>query len=114
MRDPGQAVLLCSENRITVEDLARRIVTSANPDQALRESSDGGMHLPAELLDRPLPEARARVVSAFERAYVGRLLGANRGRIGETAKQAGINQRHLFDLMKRLGLRKEDFKPTGN
>ncbi len=68
------------------------------------------MRLPEELLDQPLPQARAGIVSAFERAYVERLLRATGGRIGETAKLAGINQRHLYDLMRRLGLRKEDFK----
>jgi DNA-binding NtrC family response regulator len=39
-----------------------------------------------------------------------RLLRASRGRLGETAERAGVNQRHLYDLMKRLGLRKEEFK----
>jgi hypothetical protein len=28
----------------------------------------------------------------------------------DSAKLAGINQRHLYDLMKRHKLRKEDFK----
>jgi DNA-binding NtrC family response regulator len=107
-----QAVLLCSENRITVEDLPRRVVAAVIPDAAtvLSASDDGAMRLPDELLAKPLPEARAGIVSAFERAYVVRLLQATGGRIGETAKQAGINQRHLYDLMRRLGLRKEEFK----
>ncbi len=107
-----QAVLLCSENRITVEDLPRRIVSAVVPDAtvSLPASADGSMRLPEELLDQPLPQARAGIVSAFERAYVERLLRATGGRIGETAKLAGINQRHLYDLMRRLGLRKEDFK----
>jgi DNA-binding NtrC family response regulator len=111
-----QAVLLCSENRITIEDLPRRIVTTVMPDvaTALRANDEGAMRFPEELLDKPLPEARAGIVSVFERAYVVRLLQASGGRIGETAKRAGINQRHLYDLMKRLQLRKEDFKARRN
>jgi DNA-binding NtrC family response regulator len=107
-----QAVLLCSENRITVEDLPRRIVTAVIPDAAaaLTAGNEGALRLPDELLDKPLPEARAGIVSAFERTYVVRLLRASRGRLGETAERAGVNQRHLYDLMKRLGLRKEEFK----
>jgi DNA-binding NtrC family response regulator len=107
-----QAVLLCSENRITVEDLPRRIATAVVSGAAtvLTPDNRGALRLSEELLDKPLPEARAGVVSAFERAYVVRLLQATQGRIGETAQRAGVNQRHLYDLMKRLELRKEDFK----
>jgi DNA-binding NtrC family response regulator len=32
------------------------------------------------------------------------------GRVGETARRAGINQRSLYEKMKQLGLRKEDFR----
>jgi hypothetical protein len=31
--------------------------------------------------------------------------------VGKTAKKAGIQPRSLFDKMRRLGLRKEDFRP---
>ena len=68
------------------------------------------MRLSEELLDKYLPDARAEIVARFERAYATRLLEVTKGKIGETAKRAGINQRHLYDLMKRHGLRKEDFK----
>ena len=64
----------------------------------------------AALESETLSDARAEVVAAFERAYANRILEATKGRVGESAKRAGINQRHLYDLMKRHGLRKEDFK----
>jgi len=107
-----QAVLLCSENRIMVEDLPRRISTTVIGGAAdlLLSGKDGAMRLSDELLGKPLPDARAEVVAAFERDYARRLLEATKGRIGDTAKRAGINQRHLYDLMKRHGLRKEDYK----
>lgn len=107
-----QAVLLCSENLITVEDLPRRIVTAIveGAEDALPFSDDGTIGLTDELLDKSLRDARAEIVAAFERAYAQRLVEATKGRIGETAKRAGINQRHLYDLMKRHGLHKEEFK----
>jgi DNA-binding NtrC family response regulator len=107
-----QAVLLCSENRIMVEDLPRRIAAAVvgGAADAHPSRSDGAMRLSDELLDKPLPHARAEVVAAFEHAYAKRLLEVTKGRVGDTAKRAGINQRHLYDLMKRHGLRKEDYK----
>ncbi len=47
---------------------------------------------------------------SVERRYVTEILRATRGRIGETAKRAGLNERALYALMKRHGLKKEDFK----
>ncbi len=47
----------------------------------------------------------------FERSYLMGLLHLNSGRVGKTAKKAGIQPRSLFDKMRRLGLRKEDFRP---
>ncbi len=38
------------------------------------------------------------------------LLRATRGRVGEAAKRAGIQERSLYERMKKLGLRKEDFR----
>jgi DNA-binding NtrC family response regulator len=33
------------------------------------------------------------------------------GKIGETARRAGMEPRSLFDKLKRHGLRKEQFRP---
>jgi DNA-binding NtrC family response regulator len=66
--------------------------------------------LPRELLQRPLQEIRQEIVENFERAYITALLQATDGRVGETAKRAGIEPRSLYDKMKQYGLRKEDFR----
>jgi DNA-binding NtrC family response regulator len=50
------------------------------------------------------------LIASVERRYVTELLRATRGRIGETTRRAGLNERALYALMKRHGLRKEDFK----
>jgi DNA-binding NtrC family response regulator len=47
---------------------------------------------------------------AFEKRYLLRALARSRGRIGDTAQRAGLNERTLYAMMRRHGLRKEDFK----
>ena len=71
---------------------------------------DPGGPLSEELLAKSLSEARKEIVAAFETRYVKALLGSTGGRIRDTASKAGINERSLYELMKRHGLRKEDFK----
>lgn len=58
----------------------------------------------------PLLVARNRVLIDFHRQYLGWLLAENDGRIGDTANAAGINVRTLYQLMKRYGMRKEDYR----
>ncbi len=57
-----------------------------------------------------LETVRGQAVQEVERRYLGELLRMCRGRISVTAKAAGISARQLHNLMKRHGLRKEDFK----
>jgi len=66
--------------------------------------------VPNAWLKQPLVEARQKLLAEFERAYLVGLLEATKGRVGETAKRAGIQPRSLFEKMKRLGLRKEDYR----
>ena len=48
----------------------------------------------------PLKEFRRKVFEQFERSYMVGLLKVTNGRIGETAKKAGIDKRTLFGKMK--------------
>jgi DNA-binding NtrC family response regulator len=41
------------------------------------------------------------------------MLRQTNGRVGETARLAGMRARALFDKMKRHGLHKEDFRAAG-
>jgi DNA-binding NtrC family response regulator len=104
-----RAVLLCSGDEIGLRDLPQNVAArGAGP--ALDEA---GILAPQESwVDRPLREVKESVVASVERRYVGQLLHATRGRIGETAKRAGLNERALYALMKRHGLKKEDFRPS--
>jgi DNA-binding NtrC family response regulator len=104
-----RAVLLCSGSRIELGDLPRSIAAREDPADvgALLGFEAGGSRA---WLSRPLREVKESLVASVERRYVGELLRATRGRIGETAKRAGLNERAVYALMKRHGLKKEDFK----
>ncbi|MFH1673470.1 MAG: sigma 54-interacting transcriptional regulator, partial [Pseudomonadota bacterium] len=60
----------------------------------------------------PLAEVRHRAVEHSEMFYLRELLAANKGRIKESAEAAGISPRQLHKLMKKYGIRKEEFKPS--
>jgi DNA-binding NtrC family response regulator len=68
--------------------------------------------LPEVWLRKPLRQAREAMLVEFEHKYLRSLLTDTGGKIGETAKRAGIETRSLFDKMKRHGLKKEDFRPS--
>ena len=48
----------------------------------------------------PLRQARAR----FERQYILERLSANRGNLGNTARELGIERTNLYRKMKQLGI----------
>jgi two-component system nitrogen regulation response regulator NtrX len=51
----------------------------------------------------PLRQARAR----FERQYILERLTANRGNLGQTARELGIERTNLYRKLKQLGIQKE-------
>ena len=53
---------------------------------------------------------RDAVVSVCERSYFTEQLDRTSGNLDETARHAGINPRSLYDLMRRHGMKKEDFR----
>jgi len=61
-------------------------------------------------LKKPLQEVREAFLPDLERQYFAGLLRATGGRVGEAARRAGIQERSLYEKMKQLGLRKEDFR----
>jgi len=60
--------------------------------------------------DVSLSEARRKAVLGFERQYLKELMLRNKGKINQSAHDAGISTRQLHKLMLKYGLRKEDFK----
>jgi len=123
-----RAILLCDDTEISLEDLPESITATAPEHSTVlraalseveRAASTGAglapdpaqrMRLPAQWLARPLHEVRETFLSDLERQYIEGLLIATRGRIGEAAKRAGIQERSLYEKMKKLDLRKEGFR----
>jgi len=66
--------------------------------------------LPEEWLDRPLSDVRRDAMNRVERAYIAGMLRQTGGRVGETARRAGIQPRSLYDKMKQHNLSKEEFR----
>ncbi len=107
-----RALLLCDRRELSPKDLPETIrrgvkKTPAEPPFRLNQTLDV---VPDELLEKPISEARKEVVEQFERAYLTALLQTTGGRVGETARLAGIQPRSLYDKMKQLGLSKEEFR----
>ena len=60
-----------------------------------------------------LAEVRQRAVAEIERRYLKNLLTRHRGRIDASAAEAGVSTRQLNNLMTKYGLRKADFRHSG-
>ena len=57
-----------------------------------------------------LADARQHGIGEIERNYLKDVLARNKGKINESARDAGISSRQLNKLMNKYGLRKEEFK----
>src|SRR5687768_11530842 len=53
---------------------------------------------------RPLPfkEAKAQLLSSFERAYVSALLERHPNNLQKAAAAAGLSRKHLYNLLKAI------------
>lgn len=110
-----RAVLLCDGHTIHPTDLPDNIVQSdrtAGHSTSVTSAScrTESVSFPGTWLEQPIREARRSIVAKFEKAYLTRLLQITGGRVGETARRAGIEPRSLFEKMRRYRLRKEDFR----
>ena len=113
-----RAMLLSTDETISLDDLPAAISGLA-PDlepefPTPQDIEEERLSVPQEWLRQPLRDARQMLLTEFERAYLDALLTDTNGRIGVTAQRAGIQPRSLFEKMKRLGLRKEDYRSRSN
>jgi DNA-binding NtrC family response regulator len=109
-----RAVLLCKGSRIGLGDLPAAIGGPyEGGGQLLAGTAAAGeaARVPDTWLRRPWRDVRREVLARVERAYLAGLLEATQGRVGETARRAGMEPRSLHAKMKRLQLRKEDYRP---
>jgi DNA-binding NtrC family response regulator len=105
-----RAILLCKSDMITLEELPS-VFHNAKPVQMGCDASE--LSLPREWESMTLPQVREAVYEHVEALYLSMVLNKTRGKIGETAKIAGIHPRGLYAKMKKLGLDKAAFKTKG-
>ena len=105
-----RAVLLAPENEIRVSDFRGGESWASSRDEAPSALPRAEGPRFEGCLDKPLAEAREELSSAFEKDYLERTLTLCRGRVGEAARRSGVNERTLYAMMRRHGLRKEDFR----
>lgn len=104
-----RAVLLCDSNEIGLVDLPVEIAAPAG-GAILKAAGGSPMNDLDAWLGQPVEVGRLAVVMEFEHRYFSSLLQRNRGHVGRTAQQAGVDPRTLYNKMRQLGLKKADFK----
>jgi transcriptional regulator with GAF, ATPase, and Fis domain len=73
-----------------------------------------GGTMPLEISsEKPLSQVREDAVRVVEAGYLRALLSRHRGRINESAKAAGVGSRQIRKLLRKHGIRKEEFKGVG-
>lgn len=108
-----RAVLLAQGPRVALGDLPRSIAGGRDPNVSDARPAPDAPDMEAAFA-MPIREARHVAVVRFERSYLARILEETGGRVGETARRAGISERSLYDLMRRTGLDKADFRDGGS
>ena len=108
-----RAVLMCEGEQITLGNLPRTIVPAMGRDHSLPSSSALDALFEDQWRDREWKDVRDRLISSCEETYFSEQLRHTRGNLDEVARRAGINPRSLYDLMKRHGMRKEDYRREG-
>ena len=88
---------------------ASSVLTPESFPGELFESETTSVFIPSSE-HMPLAQARQRGIEEIERNYLKDVLARNKGKIKESASDAGISSRQLNKLMNRYGIRKEEFK----
>jgi two-component system response regulator AtoC len=102
-----RAMLLCEEDTITAADLTPNITGQSSYDIPTKPTVEEDR---ADWQNKSLQEVCKEALERIERDYLSSVLVRTRGRVGLAAKQAGIHPRGLYNKMRKLGLRKEDFR----
>jgi DNA-binding NtrC family response regulator len=83
------------------------------PESFPKELFEAGGFVSSPSLSSPLTlsQARQQGIEDIERNYIKELLSKHKGKINDSAKEAGISTRQLNKLMNKYEIRKEEFKP---
>lgn len=103
-----RAVILCEGDTLTLREVPSGIGTTDSPTSEITtmpvEESD------ATLLAENWCDLRDRTLQSLERRYLSALLRDSRGCINSAAEYSGIKPRTLYQMMRRHGFDKRDFK----
>lgn len=80
-------------------------IAAADPGQGDPADADNDDDTPT-----PYLEAKARVVDAFTRRYVERLLGQTHGNVSEAARVSGLERVSLQKILRRLGIAADGYR----
>ncbi|MEZ4340262.1 MAG: sigma 54-dependent Fis family transcriptional regulator [Sandaracinaceae bacterium] len=69
------------------------------------EDAEGGSRSFGPLLALPYKDARAALLQQFEAAYLPHVLERAEGNVSQAARDCGMDRSHLWDLLRRHGLR---------
>ncbi len=72
-------------------------------------------HTPAPRTDDPAhsllyKEAKDEVLKAFNASYIGRILTLSNGNVTQAAKSCGMERQALQQIMRRYGIKVEEFR----
>lgn len=102
-----RAMLISKTKEITPQDLPtifqKGIVFTG-------QNNEEGILAAGSWKGKTLPEVREEIMEQVERLYLQIVLKETKGRIGKAAAIAGIHSRAMYNKMKKLGIRKEDYK----
>ena len=79
--------------------------SSATPGPGEATATEGGGVSFAPLMTLPYKEARAALLQQFEQAYLPGALERADGNVSQAARDCGMDRSHLWDLLRRHGLR---------
>ncbi|MBN1947441.1 MAG: sigma 54-interacting transcriptional regulator [Bradymonadales bacterium] len=104
-----RAAALCEGRRITGDFLRGQLGMNAGTsasDPAFPPAAPFSSHfLPSENeVVVPLKDAKERILSDFEREYLRQLLDRHRQNVSQVAREAQIDRRHLYRLLKKHNL----------
>ncbi len=107
-----RATLLCRNDEVTLGELP---VAVASRSPGFEQAAVAAAALvpgaePEWWRGQPLLEARRKVSESFERTYLIDTLRCCSGRVGQSAKRAGVSPRSMSEMIKRHGLHARDYR----
>lgn len=93
-----RGILFCSNDVITPDDAG---ITGDISKECLVELSSQ---------DLPYKEAKEQTLNLFNKNYISNILSANMGNVTQAAKICGLERQALQQIMRRYGIRAEDFR----